>query len=89
MRRPNTPIWCIFLSTPSARRATNLDSLRRVDKQISIHALREEGDEPARQFFGLVEISIHALREEGDVESHGIHSKIHNISIHALREEGD
>ena len=37
--------------------------------QISIHALREEGDFAAAQaFFRASEISIHALREEGDQE---------------------
>ena len=35
-----------FLSTPSARRATQGHSLLAKSKQISIHALREEGDSP-------------------------------------------
>ena len=34
-----------FLSTPSARRATNNDDGSPLLDQISIHALREEGDE--------------------------------------------
>ena len=34
--------------------------------QISIHALREEGDATARACRDSVLISIHALREEGD-----------------------
>ena len=33
-----------FLSTPSARRATFYDNKYTEDGQISIHALREEGD---------------------------------------------
>ena len=34
---------------------------------ISIHALREEGDNNFRKGVGVMEdISIHALREEGD-----------------------
>ena len=56
-----------FLSTPSARRATHNNFAQRVPVLISIHALREEGDNmqsPARQ---SREISIHALREEGDL----------------------
>ena len=58
----------VFLSTPSARRATNTDSVCKRKLFISIHALREEGDadhpaHPHRQ-----PISIHALREEGDVD---------------------
>ena len=37
--------------------------------QISIHALREEGDFPAPQPDSRTRISIHALREEGDYMS--------------------
>ena len=33
---------------------------------ISIHALREEGDELPCSVVDMTEISIHALREEGD-----------------------
>ena len=35
---------------------------------ISIHALREEGDEPAAEAPAPTGISIHALREEGDAQ---------------------
>ena len=57
--------------------------------EISIHALREEGDRHPRAV-GLVEpqISIHALREEGDPHHRGQRPR-EAISIHALREEGD
>ena len=77
-----------FLSTPSARRATrNGRRCREVDN-ISIHALREEGDLPWVRMRWLTKISIHALREEGDrVHIHQPEEK--SISIHALREEGD
>ena len=56
---------------------------------ISIHALREEGD----LGFGTerllrLKISIHALREEGDYSCDGDGPQ-ERISIHALREEGD
>ena len=34
----------LFLSTPSARRATTAPLLRQYQPYISIHALREEGD---------------------------------------------
>ena len=116
--RGGRPIWCVtgcafwlFLSTPSARRATSMArvassmrfdfyprpprggrparsqsaaggghfyprpprggrrrSPRRgvVDQQISIHALREEGDPRRGRQKGQKDISIHALREEGD-----------------------
>ena len=36
---------------------------------ISIHALREEGDQIRRRINNGEEISIHALREEGDADS--------------------
>ena len=36
------------------------------DGDISIHALREEGDFADGRLFALIGISIHALREEGD-----------------------
>ena len=42
--------------------AASLDALF----QISIHALREEGDRPGRCALPSAGISIHALREEGD-----------------------
>ena len=58
--------------------------------QISIHALREEGD----AFFLAIAvppflISIHALREEGDFRPCRDRACAGAISIHALREEGD
>ena len=37
-----------------------------VVSSISIHALREEGDENLTLDYTDLEISIHALREEGD-----------------------
>ena len=55
-----------FLSTPSARRATPRGPAAEPLPQISIHALREEGDILAVDpIYGFI-ISIHALREEGD-----------------------
>ena len=56
----------IFLSTPSARRATRFLCQVVVCKAISIHALREEGDLNGGKHFAFAIISIHALREEGD-----------------------
>mgnify|MGYP000393946118 CR=1 FL=1 len=58
--------------------------------EISIHALREEGD-TAAHLHGLIghSISIHALREEGDHSGQGMFHSSCVISIHALREEGD
>ena len=37
-------VLSVFLSTPSARRATYMDSVPHIHLDISIHALREEGD---------------------------------------------
>ena len=55
-----------FLSTPSARRATNEAVLMDAVLIISIHALREEGDLSGQSGDLILRISIHALREEGD-----------------------
>ena len=79
-----------FLSTPSARRATQHQHRKRLCWCISIHALREEGDTG----FGRLcccgfPISIHALREEGDDAGEALRVSGVIISIHALREEGD
>ena len=79
----------VFLSTPSARRATralplsgdavpvflSTPSARRATR--AVQALRAEH-----------RISIHALREEGDPLRFPA-SYLQSISIHALREEGD
>ena len=56
----------IFLSTPSARRATITCCSRSSRECISIHALCEEGDLPGRAYGLIYNISIHALCEEGD-----------------------
>ena len=56
----------IFLSTPSARRATANLGEQAILKKISIHALREEGDGCSISCMVGSGISIHALREEGD-----------------------
>ena len=81
--------WELFLSTPSARRATHAGVLRVLLQQISIHALREEGDGV------LVDVLVHRLvflstpsarRATGVSVGYRIDTI---ISIHALREEGD
>ena len=38
-------------------------------REISIHALRGEGDEMIKMFDELINISIHALRGEGDAKA--------------------
>ena len=62
------PVRLLFLSTPSARRATDDSQPDDETKGISIHALREEGDEYLVLGGVSAVISIHALREEGDAE---------------------
>ena len=42
--------------------------------EISIHALREEGDRMDQPITRAEHISIHALREEGDAENHENHN---------------
>ena len=78
-----------FLSTPSARRATRPRWGSPPDKQISIHALREEGDSSppcssssSRQF-----LSTPSARRATSLPKAVV--KDREISIHALREEGD
>ena len=56
----------LFQSTPSARRATQIQRKMHANKPISIHALREEGDFTMTNNQIIRNISIHALREEGD-----------------------
>ena len=96
MRRATAFTWrrgqrsIIFLSTPSARRATGHLYRQSPLPHISIHALREEGDLVVRELLLIVSsISIHALREGGDFIPAGDGVAIPAISIHALREEGD
>ena len=79
----------LFLSTPSARRATS--TLRRMQgrRKISIHALREEGDDqilgdgiPRRHFYPRPPRGGRLFHLE-------VVEGLCRISIHALREEGD
>ena len=90
-RHDASPTWediTQFLSTPSARRATDGVLVGRGRRAISIHALREEGDGFSWVYLLYKQISIHALREEGDL-SPSASPLLQKISIHALREEGD
>ena len=67
-----SPGRVLFLSTPSARRATSWSRGHPLWCGISIHALREEGDQQWRTVaLATGEISIHALREEGDIPKCG------------------
>ena len=55
-----------FLSTPSGWRATPCNMVESQSLNISIHALRVEGDDNTDDVLSALEISIHALRVEGD-----------------------
>ena len=109
-RKSNWSMATIFLSTPSARRATSLrrktyrhwvflstPSARRATRSTAEHHRSRRCFYPrpprgGRQLvklhiFNAEKISIHALREEGDLPARS--AQMPPISIHALREEGD
>ena len=85
IERAEQEIQGTFLSTPSARRATRCQNRQLPLCQISIHALREEGDCSRIQSFhrGSRFLSTPSARRA----TH--RPQAQNISIHALREEGD
>ena len=78
-----------FLSTPSARRATNARYYKSKEYIISIHALREEGDR--QQYVILVDFWYFYPRPPrgGRLRTWVYCGFASGISIHALREEGD
>ena len=82
--------WKLFLSTPSARRAT----FRRfsgcsVGFVISIHALREEGDW-SPHCGGTIRNKFLSTPSARRATWHTLGAEVcRSISIHALREEGD
>ena len=78
-----------FQSTPSARRATKEIMLTGDTTDISIHALREEGDVVLHANTGRkiqFQSTPSARRATVLVLDHQL---VRVISIHALREEGD
>ena len=88
--------WCkykrvpyLFLSTPSARRATRQLAGNNQAGLISIHALREEGDPfcPVRPEGRWRFLSTPSARRATRRSWQGV--QLRSISIHALREEGD
>ena len=89
MSRSCLPARSVFLSTPSARRATVAGTAGHIGVGISIHALREEGDLPVLplipsgvNFYPRPSRGGRQLRPEQ-------YPVVAEISIHALREEGD
>ena len=79
----------LFLSTPSARRATYHSGVVYVFISISIHALREEGDLSAKQVLTLSLYFYPRPPRGGRPTRAPKHTERGYISIHALREEGD
>ena len=82
-------IQLLFQSTPSVGRATMYLKFYRMTENISIHALRGEGDRALTANPHQTDISIHALRGEGDDNRDKDRKSCQRISIHALRGEGD
>ena len=77
--------FVLFLSTPSARRATPHNAHSTACRSISIHALREEGDLFHAVGLLCIVISIHALREEGDSKNRDKISIFKQIIQHSAR----
>ena len=78
-----------FLSTPSARRATFLTNGTNRATAISIHALREEGDDVS-SVSAIGKFDFYPRPPRGGRRKVRILPQIAgDISIHALREEGD
>ena len=79
----------LFLSTPSARRATPERRCAIAGWLISIHALREEGDYLS-QYYRAKERQFLSTPSARRATRHGALGQPRDeISIHALREEGD
>ena len=79
----------VFLSTPSARRATLQVGYAGKLFAISIHALREEGDmSPCQRETSIIDFYPRPPRG-GRPRLQRVDIWLQTISIHALREEGD
>ena len=79
----------IFLSTPSARRATVVMRIIAAWSTISIHALREEGDSPGSKAWEKKHDFYPRPPRGGRQAGESVRRTYLWISIHALREEGD
>ena len=88
-RKSNWSMATIFLSTPSARRATLCRWAADHRWRISIHALREEGDATARDTTCRRMNFYPRPPRGGRRRQFPLRIYDYKISIHALREEGD
>ena len=79
----------LFLSTPSARRATRAEKAAEAAREISIHALREEGDFSSHMDANRA-LNFYPRPPRGGRRGRSSNAQCPSkISIHALREEGD
>ena len=78
-----------FLSTPSARRATVRTARWKANESISIHALREEGDEWNTATSRDLQPFLSTPSARRATTANQRKKRNRGISIHALREEGD
>ena len=83
------PLIALFLSTPSARRATDHRPDLRLRRAISIHALREVGDYAGAWFYDYIHQFLSTPSARRATQLHRGREGRQRISIHALREEGD
>ena len=83
------PLLLTFLSTPSARRATQIFPEGGDRMTISIHALREEGDFKNTLQSRLNDPFLSTPSARRATNSTTSTEGSSSISIHALREEGD
>ena len=85
----NSALISLFLSTPSARRATCWRSAAVPPLMISIHALREEGDTSSPSAVTPSSNFYPRPPRGGRLDTTPSYIMGWDISIHALREEGD
>ena len=85
----NSALISLFLSTPSARRATANIGEQAILNKISIHALREEGDGIRAQPATAASRFLSTPSARRATRAHCNGHRHYQISIHALREEGD
>ena len=78
----------VFLSTPSARRATTRGLRRSCRGPISIHALREEGDAYTAECMEALKVFLSTPSARRATYARRRRADGYVISIHALREEG-
>ena len=78
-----------FLSTPSARRATRQHYRPQLQRRISIHALREEGDVRIDGDHAVLRKFLSTPSARRATICTKLFVQHFVISIHALREEGD